>query len=50
MLLKKNSIFSGAIIGKAIYEKKIDPKEALNIINNRGVWIVKIKNYTMFRC
>ena len=37
MLLKKNSIFSGAIIGKAIYEKKIDPKEALNIINNRGV-------------
>ena len=29
---KKNKIFSGAIIGKAIYEKKIDPKQALDII------------------
>ena len=36
--LKKNdnSIFKGAIIGKALYEKKIDPTEALKIINSEG--------------
>ena len=28
----ENSIFKGAIIGKALYEKKIDPIEALKII------------------
>lgn len=32
LTLKKNKIFSGAIIGKAIYEKKIDPKQALDLI------------------
>jgi len=33
----ENSIFKGAIIGKALYEKKIDPIEALKIINSEGL-------------
>ena len=32
----ENSIFKGAIIGKALYEK-IDPIEALKIINSEGL-------------
>ncbi len=30
----ENSLFKGAIIGKALYEKKIDPAEALKIIKS----------------
>ena len=33
----ENSIFKGAIIGKALYEKQIDPIEALKIINSEVI-------------
>jgi len=33
-MLPENKIFMGAIMGRALYDKKIDPKEALNLVKN----------------
>ncbi|MDC0139529.1 HisA/HisF-related TIM barrel protein, partial [Hyphomicrobiales bacterium] len=34
LMLPENKIFMGAIMGRALYDKKIDPKEALNLVKN----------------
>lgn len=34
LMLPENKIFMGAIMGRALYDKKIDPLEALNLVKN----------------
>jgi phosphoribosylformimino-5-aminoimidazole carboxamide ribotide isomerase len=35
LILPENKILMGAIMGRALYDKKIDPSEALNLVNDK---------------